>query len=964
MYLCIGTLLKLIDLYSNGVYTKLAICQELFSFTENDYNKSDASELINCNMNIKKHERNYIMSFNLQNDRQYNRLHKILESTANFILRDALPIDNIGPFIQSVLTIMQNDDRLDNAFGMNPEYTKENIFSTFKELDATEFLINILYYCYILKDNRTGKDTVVNCLTQNFIKEQSFAANNIFIRNINGYNRYTYRKNYSDEKLPHELTPNTTVIDGSSSNILYREDKFHSIVNTIRSNESKNVYLYGMGGCGKTSIARMVYSHLKDYYDCCGWINYSGNLKQSMIDSIVLDEYSDETMIEYDSQKKWQMLRRKLTNSKQTKLFVIDNVDYIEQIQDPRTDKDLISMSTWNNTTLIITSRIASIIGYTTKRVLINNLGDKNNDEKCIELFYHYNESAASNRDTNHEAVANLCSLADYNTMVIELLAKGSYYYGEDLDDFYQDLLKNNFSCANDTPIFTEHDFTVIKATNADNYYDIGNETLATQIYKLFNLKTRSELEQLILWDFHCLKENEKVTRKELKTWMGYDPKDFDKLVNEGWITFQDNLFFIHPLVNQAISCSEQDWAKYWKWSEYRRQQEKTPSLVTLLKTHNLFMNSDTFDTKMRKMYLANYLSYEGRFLEPEELIYLADNARRIGARELGLKFYKATYDKLTVAIHEQHIIYPQPKGDGNIHLLLLACCDSFPFISDDYDKFINPSSEQIKLLKLFWKCCYFYGYMLSYTPVGMQEARDYMSLSMIIIRQLQMYYNDEEYMNNYGRTLDHLAYVISQSDMHNPDVLSIAYNFYSEALEYRQKLVTKHPANMEYQRNLAWTMDNLGVFLTDFLTEDEYISNHKDFYLNPSCFETGENHPEVKQRTEFLKKNLQDAETLLQESLQIRKMVASKNGNHNSTEVAWTDVSMTKLLMNYSDRLDEAEQYILDALNIYNELDKLYPAQHASSQAKAYKIYSELLKCMNKPDDAANAYKAQIIHK
>lgn len=155
--------------------------------------------------------------------------------------------------------------------------------------------------------------------------------------------------------------------------------------------------------------------------------------------------------------------------------------------------------------------------------------------------------------------------------------------------------------------------------------------------------------------------------------------------------------------------------------------------------------------------------------------------------------------------------------------------------------------------------------------------------------------------------------------------------------------------------------MDNLGVFLTDFLTEDEYISNHKDFYLNPSCFETGENHPEVKQRTEFLKKNLQDAETLLQESLQIRKMVASKNGNHNSTEVAWTDVSMTKLLMNYSDKLDEAEQYILDALNIYNELDKLYPAQHASSQAKAYKIYSELLKCMNKPDDAANAYKTRL---
>lgn len=965
MYLCIGTLLKLIDLYSNGAYTKLEICQELFSFTENDYNKSDASELINCNMNIKKHERNHIMSFNLQNDRQYNRLHELLESAANFILRDALPIDKIGPFIQSILTIMQSDDRLDNDFGMNPEYTKENVFSNFKELDATEFLINILYYCYILKDNRTGKDTVVNCLTQNFIKEQSFAANNIFIRNINGDNRYTYRKNYSDEELPHELTPNTTVIDGSSLNILYREDKFHSIVNTIKSNESKNVYLYGMGGCGKTSIARMVYSHLKDCYDCCGWINYSGNLKQSMIDSIALDEYSDETMTEYDSQKKWQMLQRKLTNSKQTKLFVIDNVDYIEQIQDPRADKDLISMSTWDNTTVIITSRIASITGYTTKRVLINNLGDKNNDEKCVELFYHYNESAASNRDTNHEVVANLCALADYNTMVIELLAKGSYYYGEDLDEFYQGLLKNNFSCANDTPVSTEHDFTVIKTTDADNYYDIGNETVATQIYKLFNLKTRSELEQLILWDFHCLKENEKVARKELKNWMGYDPKDFDKLVNEGWIKFQDNLFFIHPLVNQAISCSEQDWAKYWKWSEDRRQQEKTPSLVSLVKTHNLFMNSDTFDTKMRKIYFANYLSYEGRFLEAEELIYLADNARRIGTRELGLKFYKLAYDKLTIIMQENDLVrnsHLPESHKSNIWgsgLLTRACCDAFPFLKLQDDQIVefSPTTKQIDLLKLFWKCCYFYGYMLSYTAVGMENAKEYMSLSMIIIRQLHEYYNDEEYTNYYGRNLDHLAYVISRSDIYDPNIISIAYSFYSEALEIRQNMASEHPSNMEYQRNLAWTMDNLGVFLTDFLTDEECINHSEDFYLDSSHLESGENHPAFKMHKEFLSRNLEDAERLLKESLQIRKMLASKNGNHNSTEVAWTDVSMTRLLMNYSDRLDEAEQYILDALNIYNELDKLYPAQHASSQAKAYKIYGGLLKCMNKPNDAVNAY-------
>ena len=64
-----------------------------------------------------------------------------------------------------------------------------------------------------------------------------------------------------------------------------------------------------------------------------------------MIDYIDLGESSDETMTDYDSEKKWYTIQRKLTDSRQSKLFVIDNVDFIYQIQDPRTDKDLISMS-------------------------------------------------------------------------------------------------------------------------------------------------------------------------------------------------------------------------------------------------------------------------------------------------------------------------------------------------------------------------------------------------------------------------------------------------------------------------------------------------------------------------------------------------------------------------------------------------------------------------------------------
>lgn len=943
MYLCIGTLLKLIDLYSNGVYGKLEICQELFSFTESDYNKSDASELINCNMNIKKNERNYIRNFNLQNDRQYNRLHDLLESTSNFILRDALPMDNIGPFIQSILTIMESDDRLVNDFGMNPEYTKENVFSNFKELDATEFIINILYYCYILKDNRSGKDTVVYCLTQNFIKEQSFAANNIFIRNINGDNRYTYRKNYSDEELPHELTPNTTVIDGSSLSILYREDSFHSIVNAIKSNESKSVYLYGMGGCGKTSIARMVYSHLKDCYDCCGWINYSGNLKQSMIDSITLDEYSDETMTEYDSQKKWQLLQRKLTNSKQTKLFVIDNVDYIEQIQDPRTDKDLISMSAWDNTTIIITSRIASITGYTTKRILINNLGDRNNDEKCIELFYHYNESAASNRDTNHEVVANLCALADYNTMVIELLAKGSYYYGEDLDEFYQDLLKNNFSCANDTLVSTEHDFTVIKTTDADNYYDIGNETVATQIYKLFNLKTRSELEQLILWDFHCLKENEKVTRKELKNWMGYDPKDFDKLVNEGWIKFQDNLFFIHPLVNQAIACANPDAKKYWELkSKLLDMTNSTNKMIPALLNNTFFLEEDSFELSLRKLLFADCLTYNGDFLTATQWLNIADFARRRGNIKLGVKYYSKAYNYFKT------------------------------YVPSNYDNYVK-----------FGKSTYFYGYMLSYTKVNYQRAEELLNHSLEISEHIV----DDEGMTDanmlmLATSLDHLGYILSNSLNNDIQRITKADYYLTESVNMRYSLCQANPNNFRLLHDYAWSLDNLGAFYANININKIY------FYKNPNSSDI------IYLTKDELIESKKQSELLLLEALNIRKKLAKVRAESNSTEVAWTYYNLANLLISlninnindstitnpkgiyfklhedmqssfadlelsetayaYSNlasllssqnsRTIDAEQYIKDALMIYHNLDIKYPGQHQSSEARTTVLYARLL--------------------
>lgn len=127
--------------------------------------------------------------------------------------------------------------------------------------------------------------------------------------------------------------------------------------------------------------------------------------------------------------------------------------------------------------------------------------------------------------------------------------------------------------------------------------------------------------------------------------------------------------------------------------------------------------------------------------------------------------------------VRNSHLPESNKDNMSGNELLLRACCEAYPFLKCQADEIVEflPTTERMNLLKLFWKCCYFYGYMLSYTAVGMKDAKEYLSLSMIIIRQLHKYYNNnEEYTNYYGRNLDHLAFVISRSDIYGTNMLSI----------------------------------------------------------------------------------------------------------------------------------------------------------------------------------------------
>jgi len=731
----------------------------------------------------------------------------------------------------------------------------------------------------------------------------------------------------------HDLTP---FINITKESVLYRESEYDEIIDVIGRN--KGIVLSGFGGSGKTSIARLVFSHLKSEYDYCGWINYNGDLKTSMIADIELDEYSDATMTENDIQKKWKYIVKMLANGKKSKIFVIDNVDYIEGVQSPIKDEELAAFSGWDNIKVIITSRLPKITGYDNV-IKIKNLGDEDDCDKCIELFYYYNPDAAEYRDSNYHIVKKICELAGYNTMAIELLAKDSRYDADNLDKYYRNLIRVGFKYADEVPVETNHDFTHIEVRNEDgsiehDYYNRGSETAASQLMKLFNMKQRSLVERQILWDFHCLPEAERVSKKELREWLGYSIMEIDRLKEESWIKYEDGFFFMHPLINQAVSCTEEDWEKYWRYAEERRTSEKISSIVSCIRKHEWFENTDGFVTGIRKTYFADYLSYEGRFLEPSELLYIADFARKRGVREIGRKYYKISYNKL----------YPQACEMG--------CLDAG-------NKIEHLSDEQVVIAKQFWKSTYYFGYMLSYTRSGFDEAEICLSMASKVMQMIKDFLPIDERDELQGMSLDHYGYVKSNN---HKDMLNNFVNacmLYRLAIMYRKKLAEKYPDNLSYRRDLAWSLDNLGTLFAMADYEKLIGSKGNDSDL---CFNGDGPLFSYDDEYEFFMNSEGKAEEYLASALAMRVDIAAKKGEANSTEVAWTCCNLAALLTKYPNRFEDAEHFIEDALSIYKELDKEFPEQHASSLARTYTTYGRLLaKWKGRSADALEAYKKAL---
>ena len=217
-----------------------------------------------------------------------------------------------------------------------------------------------------------------------------------------------------------------------------REDLVNELVQTITCTEEgkkNSVYLHGVGGIGKTEVARTVVSRIINNRTGTSstpitdifWINLGGNDSGTNADG---DELSKEAINE-------------LKEPGSGALIVVDNIE-------SNSTALLEFCNALPHARFILAGR-PEILNLPENR-FINKKIDALTPDECVELFKNWyfreNETGGQVSEKDEEIVRNIIDLADCHTVTIELFAKLIR-----IQDFYESAGRSPFAIFLDTLI-------------------------------------------------------------------------------------------------------------------------------------------------------------------------------------------------------------------------------------------------------------------------------------------------------------------------------------------------------------------------------------------------------------------------------------------------------------------------------------------------------------------------------
>ena len=333
---------------------------------------------------------------------------------------------------------------------------------------------------------------------------------------------------------------------------MHRKKILKHLRKRIKRNK-RHVLISGLGGIGKTTIAKALFHEVKDKYAHIAWIEYQTSIKESLLKAFTLFTEIN------DPDTRYAEILRFITTAGKNIIIFIDNV--------AENANDLGFLETLD-ATVILTSRRKKIGNF--EPFPIGFL----DEPQCIDIFYKYYDHDKNRKHEN--IVKTLVNYVKCHTLSVELLAGVANEGGYKLEQFAEDLEKRGFSYF-ELEIETDHNqnkdrnnkqSTTI-AKHLATLFTLSAEkapktkrlptTIAKPLAKLFALfgkksrKPEGLPEQLRILKNLAILPSVPLP-SEIKKWLNCNVNDLQRLVAIGWLTASEDGYYMHPIIKESIT--------------------------------------------------------------------------------------------------------------------------------------------------------------------------------------------------------------------------------------------------------------------------------------------------------------------------------------------------------------------------------------------------------------------------
>lgn len=390
--------------------------------------------------------------------------------------------------------------------------------------------------------------------------------------------------------------------------------------------------LYGIGGVGKTALAKAIYFDVQKQYAHVAWVDFENNLKDSLLRCISFFEY--KLPVTASEEEKYNKLIQFFTNVEKNAFLVIDNfrTEITEDISElMRLPCDI-----------LITSR-GKIDGISSFHL------ERPKEDECKKLFltyYPYRKELSIGDDNTLSEL--LVQDLKRHTLSIELAAKAIGRSGDSIDEFRRKFKRTSFP---------NKQLGVSVTSDWNNPY--FQEDITIQIGKIYQLSELTPPEEEITKLLSVLPPFARIAKKDLQNWLSFeDTYALASLESRGWIRQESTSVFMHEVVCDCV---------------YRYHEITFADCHRMLNNLETKMNYEHDGDLLSRIRYAEYTLYIIRLKKGEDSAF----CQHLAVKDAALVFKEI--GKYEISKELLDIIIPycgEDKQGGN--LLLAELCNNY----------------------------------------------------------------------------------------------------------------------------------------------------------------------------------------------------------------------------------------------------------------------------------------------